>query len=204
MKSFIYYTRRAHLYLGLFCLPWFVMYGISSVAFSHPEWFPSDKDLYNTAGDAWTEVDSWPCTVEVPTEGDVGKDLGAALLDVAGLDDKAFGAYRSGPRKVDVYFPAFWTTRRLSYDIDAQTLRLFTRKPLPQHILTGMHARAGYQHDSMLNDAWAFMVDVTSIGFLLWVLTGLVVWWQAPGLRGWGAAGLAAGILTFCACLMMM
>ena len=31
--------RRTHIYLALFLLPWFGMYGISSLPFSHPEWF---------------------------------------------------------------------------------------------------------------------------------------------------------------------
>ena len=204
MKPFSHLVRRAHLYLALFCLPWFVMYGVTSIAFSHADWFDTGRDLYNTAGDAWTEEGSWPCTVAVPETGEVPRDVATQLLAVAGIDVDAYGAYRSGARQIDVYVVAFWQTRRLSYRLDEQRLFLYSRSSIPQQILTGMHARAGYQHDGLLNDAWAFMVDLVSIGFLLWVATGLYIWWQLPGMRRWGAVGLLAGVLSFAGFLLWL
>src|SRR5579862_7598944 len=32
-------NRRAHLYSGLFFLPWFLFYGLSAAVFNHPKWF---------------------------------------------------------------------------------------------------------------------------------------------------------------------
>ena len=37
--TFSHLNRRTHLYLGLALLPWFVMYGISSVPFAHNQVF---------------------------------------------------------------------------------------------------------------------------------------------------------------------
>jgi hypothetical protein len=31
--------RRLHLYLGLSLSPWFLIYGVSSVVFNHPQYF---------------------------------------------------------------------------------------------------------------------------------------------------------------------
>ena len=190
--KFSHLVRRTHLYLALFCLPWFVMYGITSVAFTHPSWF-------DTEGRPWVEDNSWPCTLDAPEGNDIPRGFGAELIKIAGIDAGAFGAYRSGPQSIDVYFPSFWETKRLSYDIEAQRLKLFVRESIPQHKLTGMHARAGYQHDGFWNFAWAVMVDVVAIGFLLWVITGIYIWWQLPGMRGWGLVGLGAGLLAFVA-----
>jgi hypothetical protein len=204
MKPFSHLIRRTHLYLALFCLPWFVMYGITSLAFSHAGWFDTGSDLYDTAGDAWTEEGSWPCTLAIPEDGDVPREVAAELLATAGLHVDAYGAYRAGPQQINVFIVAFWQTRRLSYRLEEQRLYLYRRTSIPQQILTGMHARAGYQHDGILNDAWAVMVDLTSIGFLLWVATGLYIWWQLPGMRRAGAVGLLAGLLTFVGFLLLL
>jgi len=37
--TFSHFNRRLHLYLGLALLPWFFMYGISSVPFAHNQFF---------------------------------------------------------------------------------------------------------------------------------------------------------------------
>ena len=37
--SFSHINRRVHLYLGLALLPWFLMYGVSSVPFAHTQFF---------------------------------------------------------------------------------------------------------------------------------------------------------------------
>ena len=37
--TFSHLNRRLHLYLGLALLPWFFMYGISSVPFAHNQFF---------------------------------------------------------------------------------------------------------------------------------------------------------------------
>lgn len=197
MKPFSHLVRRTHLYLALFCLPWFVMYGITSLAFSHAGLFG------NRAGE-WIEEGAWPCTLDVPAEGDVPRNVAAELLEIAGLQEDAFGAYRTDEHQVEVFIVGFWQRQRLVYRIEEQRLFLYSREAPPEHILTGMHARAGYQHDSILNDAWAFMVDLVAIGFVLWVVTGVYIWWQLPGLRTWGAVGLLAGLLSFAAFLLLL
>ena len=56
----------------------------------------------------------------------------------------------------------------------------------------------------LLNDAWALMVDLVSIGFLLWVATGLYIGRQLPGMCAWGAVGLLAGLLSFAGFLLLL
>jgi hypothetical protein len=43
MITFDKINRRAHLYLGLFLIPWLLMYGVSSFIVIHHAWFPSDR-----------------------------------------------------------------------------------------------------------------------------------------------------------------
>lgn len=204
MKTLLHVTRRIHLYLALFCLPWFIMYGVTSIAFSHPEWFTPDSNLYDTSLEGWTEEGVWPCTVAVPAEGQLPRELATELVHIAGIDSGAYGAYRSGPGKVDVYFPSFWETRRLTYRIEEQRLSLHSRPKVMQHALTGMHARAGYQHEGFWNDAWAVMVDVVMIAFLFWVASGIYIWWKLPALRYWGLVTLIGGFAAFIGFLLSL
>ena len=44
--TFPHFNRRLHLYLGLALLPWFLMYGLSSVPFAHSQYF-EDRDKAN-------------------------------------------------------------------------------------------------------------------------------------------------------------
>lgn len=197
MGSFSLLVRRVHLYLALICVPWFVMYAITAFAFNHGNWFQDPGDLYNVSGPSWTRGDSWPCSVEVPAQGDVPRDVAARLLDVAGIRAGAFGAFRSGPRQISAYVAEFWNTRRLVYDIDQQRLTLYTRKFVLPSTMTLMHGRAGYHHDSLPNDLWAVAVDVVTVAILLWVATGFYMWWQQRNLRRMGLVALAAGLVTF-------
>src|SRR5213593_2744004 len=43
MITFDKINRRTHLYLGLFLMPWLLMYGASSFLIIHQSWFPTDK-----------------------------------------------------------------------------------------------------------------------------------------------------------------
>ena len=204
MKRFSLLIRRAHLYLGLFCLPWVIMYGVTSIAFNHREWFTEPAGMYRANTDHWTLEGEWDCDVEVPPQGEIPRELTAQLVEIAGMDAKAFGGYRVGGDEVNVYFPSFHELNRLVYKFREGRLLLYSREPVLQATMTGMHARAGYQHDGILNDVWAVMVDVSAIGFVLWVLSGIYIWWQAPTLRLWGGVALGAGAVVFVAFLVLL
>ena len=42
--TFLHFVRRAHLYMGLFLLPWVVMFGVSSIPINHPSPEPGQLD----------------------------------------------------------------------------------------------------------------------------------------------------------------
>src|SRR5215207_8765489 len=50
-KAFLYVIRRAHLYAGLFLLPWAVVYGVTAFLFNHPTAF-SDQPAAGFGRDA--------------------------------------------------------------------------------------------------------------------------------------------------------
>lgn len=199
--SFQHLNRRLHLYLGMFCLPWFIAYGVTSIAFNHNTWFNDGK---GQPGGRMTEVQSWECAVEVPASGPIPKEVGRELLDIASLDTKAFGLFRTGEGNINVYMPSFTEMRQLVYLVDEGRLVMNERKKFAQQFLTGLHARGGYQHDSFLNDLWAFIVDVVCVAFLLWVATGIIMWLRVPAMRTWGLVALVSGFASFAVFMVVL
>jgi hypothetical protein len=64
MITFDKINRRAHLYLGMFLMPWLLMYGVSSFIVIHHAWFPSDRPGREVLFEKATAVQS---TFKAPT-----------------------------------------------------------------------------------------------------------------------------------------
>ena len=80
---------------------------------------------------------------------------------------------------------------------DRKVLTAEDRRFRWDQFLTGMHARGGFEHDTTLQRSWSLVVDLVQIGILLWIASGLVMWWELRGHRRWGALTMLAGTATF-------
>ena len=63
--------------------------------------------------------------------------------------------------------------------------------------LTGMHARGGFQQEGVLPTAWSVVVDLVALAILLWIASGLYMWWGVRGHRRWGWLAMAFGTGSF-------
>ena len=194
--SFSSFNRQLHLYLALALLPWFVMYGISSVPFAHNQFF---NDL-----DARKGLPTWRLryehAVDLPLpESDPSslRRFGKALLDEGGVRTSSYGVYRQSPTQINVYAYSFWRSTQLLYFSDRKLVRAEDRRFRFDQFLTGMHARGGFEQEGLLALSWSVVVDVVQIAILLWVATGLVMWWELRGHRRAGLLTILAGALCF-------
>lgn len=187
---FLYFMRRLHLYLGLSLLPWFLMYGLSSFVFNHPRPF---NFLFGPT--QWTLRLERPYALAVTPDGD-GRASGAKILNDLGIDG-AFGVYWPNPREFHVYVFDFWNATQVKYFLDQKRVVVEDKKFRWDHFLTGMHARGGFEQAGWGNDAWAVVVDIVAVAMLLWVATGLYMWWHVRQTRVWGAVALGAGLSSF-------
>jgi len=191
--TFNHFNRRLHLYLGMTLLPWFFMYGISSYVFNHPREF---EERFKASGvPLWTKRFERTYDVAVPA-GDDLKALGARIMKDAGLDG-SFGTYRQNENQINVYAHTFWWSTQVKYFINEKKLVAEDRAFRWDHFLTGMHARGGFDQDSVLSDAWAVVIDIVCLGMLLWIASGLYMWWKISVVRGWGWLALLSGLTTF-------
>jgi hypothetical protein len=60
-----------------------------------------------------------------------------------------------------------------------------------------MHARGGFEQDRFLDKLWGVVVDLVCLGMLLWIITGIYMWWKLPSTRRWGWLALGSGIASF-------
>lgn len=194
--TFAHLNRRTHLYLGLALLPWFFMYGVSSIPFAHSQYFE--------ARDAAKKLPLWTMRMDrivdlpVPAGDDpLMRAFGARALQEAGVEGTSFGVYRQSPNQINVYAYSFLKSTQLKYFIDTRRLTVEDRRFRWDHFLTGMHARGGFEDDRLSVRSWSVIVDLVCIAMVLWIASGIYMWWGLPGHRRWGWLAIGAGTITF-------
>jgi hypothetical protein len=193
--TFAHLNRRTHLYLGLALLPWFLMYGLSSIPFAHNTFF--DRRDAAKGLPLWTLRSTHTLDLPVPEDSKELRALGATLLRVADVSAGSFGVYRQSPNQLNVYAYSFRHSTQLKYFIDEKRLTVEDRRFRWDHFLTGMHARGGFEQEGWLDRSWSVIVDLVCIAIALWIASGLYMWWGLPGSRRWGLVAIAAGVATF-------
>jgi len=188
-------NRRLHLYLGLSLLPWFFMYGISSIPFAHNAYFAARDAAKNLP--LWTLRAEGALDVPVPDDPEGLRRLGRQLLNEAGIQDRSFGVYRQNPTQINVYAYSFRQSTQIKYFTGEKRYTVEDRRFRWDQFLTGMHARGGFEQDDPLVTSWSVVVDIVQVAILLWIASGLWMWWDLRGHRRWGALAMLAGIATF-------
>jgi len=190
--TFHHLNRRTHLYLALFLSPWFWMYGVSSIPFSHNQYF---EELDKAKGiPPWTKRAEIPFEQPVP-DGPELRPFADQVVKLVGLSG-SYGAYRQSPKQVNVYVYTFWKSTQVKYFLEEKKLVMEDRRFRWDHFFTGMHAKGGFDQGGWHN-VWGVMVDLVCLGLLLWVVTGLIMWCSLPVVRGWGWVALVSGVVSF-------
>ncbi len=117
-----------------------------------------------------------------------------------------FYVNRPNQRQVNVNHPNFLGPTRIFYYIGENRLVAERRQFVPRMFLTGLHTRGGYALEGFWDSMWAVFVDLVSVGLLLWIVSGLIMWWKLPGTgpRQWGWLALAGGAVCFVVIMMRL
>ena len=187
--TFAHLNRRTHLYLGLALLPWFLMYGLSSIPFAHTAFFERRDAARGLP--MWTLRATHTVDLPVPEDPRELRALGAALLRQAGVSAGSFGVYRQSPTQLNVYAYSFRHSTQLKYFIDQQRMTVEDRRFRWDQFLTGMHGRGGFEQEGLLDRSWSVIVDLVCLAIALWIASGLYMWWGLQGSRTWGLITIA-------------
>ena len=183
--------RRTHLYLTLLLLPWFLMYGLTSLAFNHNKLFDT---LFDHGQSDWIDRFEIDYHEAPPADDEELRQWAARAMAHTGLGG-SFGVHRPNDKRVNIWIYSFWSSTQVSYEEGVLTGR--DRRFRWDHAMTGMHARGGFHQQRILDDGWSFMVDLVCLGMLLWIITGFYMWWTTYSRRFWGWLAVSAGGLAF-------
>ena len=192
--SFSRLNRRTHLYLGMALMPWFLMYGFSSIFFSHRLL----DDYYKDGVPNWTLRWERDASYDVPSERGALQAFGESLSQDLGQD----GPYHTAPfgeRGFRMYRVDFIDHARITYDAGKGRLRWEDKRFRWDHFWTSFHARGGFHEGYPLNNLWSVIVDLFCLAVVVWIASGIIMWWQLKTHRRWGTLTLALGILSFSA-----
>jgi hypothetical protein len=193
MISFDKLNRRAHLYLGLFLMPWLLMYGVSSFIVIHNKWFQMDRQ----PRELLFEKD-YPAAVNLQGANN-SPELRAAALEILKANNLEGGFWVNKPNPDTLHIERFNFRNAISLTYSAKDKKLKAEHqvmPLAQ-VPQRMHFRGGYEQPDFGNKLWGLLVDIACLGILIWVASGLIMWWRLPRVRSWGAISVAAGVLSF-------
>jgi hypothetical protein len=145
----------------------------------------------------WTLRASHTVDLPVPEGPEELRALGATLLRQADVSTSSFGVYRQSPTQVNVYAYSFRHSTQLKYFTDQKRMTVEDRRFRWDHFLTGMHGRGGFEQEGLLDRSWSVIVDLVCAAILLWIATGLYMWWGLQGSRTWGLITIGAGAAAF-------
>jgi hypothetical protein len=181
------------MYLGLFLAPWMLMYGLSTMAMNHREWF---RGYYGGQGPVWEKESERQIAADfsaMPDSAGVAARILAELslegrFGVRGkLSDESMVIQRDDPV----------TPRRITYT-PATGIAVVERQVFrTNQFLERMHRRRGYGSGFGIDDTWAFSVDLLIAAMIFWTASGVWMWWELKVTRALGALFAGVGILLF-------
>ncbi len=182
--------RRTHMYLALFLFPWMLMYGVSTLAMNHRAW------LIRSAGPVAFQPEREMAYDGIFPEGATPKQMSRQILASIGLDG-AHGVTRRTDGTIVITRNDLVTPRRLTYSPADHRLRIERMPHRANALLERFHRRRGYATGYRLDTAWAISVDLVIAAMVIWVLSGLWMWWQMSATRWAGASALVGGAGLF-------
>jgi hypothetical protein len=177
MTTFDKINRRTHLYLGLFLMPWLLMYGVSSFIIIHQSWFRADKER------AWEPLFEKEYSRPVNDQGDLRATAQEILKD-CDLEG-AFWADKPNADTLRIDRFSFWGSTRLTYSIKDQKLKAEHQRMRPSQAVVRMHFRGGFGQPTFWDKFWGLLVDLACVGIIIWTISGLIMLWRLPRLRAW-------------------
>ncbi|MCB1124323.1 MAG: hypothetical protein KJT03_22415 [Verrucomicrobiae bacterium] len=192
MKSVNLLFRRTHLYLGMFLAPWVFIYAFSTFLLNHGPTFRQMRP----GPDAWDPMWQREYSAPLPESQSELRGWAGKILEEEGIPKAAYGVQRNGNRVV-INVPRFLRPVRITYTVEDQILNAERRPGSWLEAPLRLHFRHGYGQGDLKQWIWGFIVDLVCVSFLIWIVTGLYLWWKISHTRSWGSVALVAGFVYF-------
>jgi hypothetical protein len=174
------YLRNTHLYLGLFCCLYLLMYGVSSVQMAHNTWFSSRPAVTET------HVALAPQTTDA-------RRVARELMDGYGLRGEV-GRPRVTPDQISFTIVRPGTVYQIDYAPATGNTRIRDNHAGFMGMLNRIHHAKGLWHDYWVMNAWGGFVAVVSAALFLIGATGIYLWFKLRPERLVGAILLTVSL----------
>lgn len=191
-------VRRTHMYLALFLTPWVLMYTLSTMAMNHREHL---RPIYGEGPPQFIEGAHRAYNASFPQDATPRQKAVQILRDL-GLDGAHNVAKPAADGTLVINRFDLVNPKRLTY-LPAQEKVIIERMEFrAPAFLERFHRRRGFQTDYLTDDIWAFVVDLFIAAMIVWVASGLWMWWEMRLTRRTGAVFAGAGLALFLAFLV--
>lgn len=187
-------VRRTHMYLALFLMPWMIIYALSGLVLNHNQ---AVRAFYGSRFGQMEKVEERAYTATFSENADA-RMIGRQVLEHLGIS----GAFNvigtpTQPRLIINRNGAF-SQHRITYFRTENRLLVEKQAFTAPVFVNRAHFRHGYDQPFLAAKAWGFVVDLAIAGMVLWVLTGLLMWWEIKPARftGAGFAAVSSGLFA--------
>ncbi|MCZ6672986.1 MAG: hypothetical protein O7C75_08605 [Verrucomicrobia bacterium] len=198
MKNINLIFRRTHLYLGMFLVPWIFIYAFSTFMLNHG---PTFRKL-RPGPDAWIQLWKKDYSIDLPESQEELREWAGAVLEENGYGGLQFGVQRNSERAL-INSVRFLKHIRVTYRLAEKKLFAERRESSWVETFLRLHFRHGYGQGNVMQFTWGLIVDVVCVSFLVWIVTGLYLWWKIPHTRNWGWVAIGAGTISFFGLLLV-
>ena len=192
MKNINLILRRTHLYLGMLLIPWVFIYAFSTFIFNHGSYF----NKFRGEPSDWVQVWEKEYEVDIPRGQENLRKLAKRILQENGISNMRYGVRRTGQR-LDINVQKFLTPERLVYLGRDRKLIAEEREFFWPEMFVRLHVRHGWGSSGILQGLWSFAIDLICFSILIWIGTGIYLWWKISSTRKWGIVALGSGFLSF-------
>jgi hypothetical protein len=188
--------RQSHRYAGLFLAPWLLMYALSTLVMNHDVFFITRHGR----GPPPFEKERELIYAGTFAGGAAPRDMARQILLALDLDG-SHNVTRRPDGALVINRQDLLSPRRLTYTPADHKLLIERQTPRTNVMLERFHRRRGYATGYALDTAWAVTVDLTIAGIIVWVVSGVWLWWGMKETRLPGALAAATGAAFFIVCI---
>ena len=159
------WLRNTHLILGLFGFLYLLVFGVSSVRFSHRNWFP----VVTT-----TRLSKATIPADAATS---ARSVARELIDKHGLSGELVGG-RETPAGFSFQLVKSGIRHAVEYTKSTGEARITSRTPDFMSMLVNLHVEHGLWHEHPVREALGIFVGLVSAALVILALTGIYLWFK--------------------------
>jgi len=172
--------RNTHLFLGLFCCLYLLMYGVSSIQMAHSQWF--------SARPAVTIIHA-----ALPPQTTDARRVARSLMDRYGMRGEV-AQVRAASAQLSFNIVRPGTVYQIDYSPGSGDTRIRENHAGFIGMLNRIHHAKGFWHDYWVLNAWGAFVAVVSAALIVIAATGIYLWFKLHQERVIGAILLAVSL----------